>query len=104
MDDPPNGKGFNTQVYESKDDTKRVVDDMDNDARYDATCTPIEPTYDDAKSKGADNLHQRHVKQSENNSSNEDSQPRTAPRLEQTCKKNTTKSNFFYNGDDNAAM
>lgn len=70
---PKDGIGLAAQIYGSKG----IVDDMDDDARNDASRAPIEPADKDSKQQSRDKIRPKPVKQSENKGRDENGYPRT---------------------------
>ena len=78
--------------------SERIVGNMDDDARNNASRAPVEPANKDSKQHGCDKLCPKPVKRSENKGRDENGNPRTASHLQQTTKNKAAKTNLFYNG------
>ena len=91
---PKDDMGLTDQIYGSK----RIVDNMDNDAWDNTSRAPVEPANKDSEQHGRDKNRPKPVKRSENKGRDENGNPRMASHLQQTTKNKAAKTNLFYNG------
>ena len=92
--------GLTAQIYGSE----RIVGDMDDDARDDATRAPVKPADKDSEQRGGDKMRPKPVKRSEDKGRNENGYPRTASCLQQTTKNKAAKTNLFCYWGKNASI
>ena len=72
-----------------------IVDDMDYYAGDNTTRTPKEPSDNEREYKRDEEVHSHSMKQRENDGGYQNGQLWMAPRLEQTSKKDTTKTDLL---------
>ena len=92
--------GLTAQIYGSKG----IVDDMDDDARNNASRAPVEPADKDSKQQGRDKLRPKPMKRSEDKRRDENGYPWTASCLQQTTKNKAAKTNLFSYWSKNAGI
>jgi hypothetical protein len=91
--------GLTAQINEREG----IIDDMDDNAKDNAARTPIKPAEKDTEQESTRETYPS-VKQSEAESGDENGQPGTAPRLQQTREKNAAKANLFRQRTEKASL